>query len=292
MLDVRSMRPQTVSLAPSERSFLKWVGGKTRYASTLVAIAPDFSGTYREPFLGSAAVYFELRPTSSALSDANGELVVCFQQVKENPLDVMDLLDTMPNTPEYFDGVRRWSPADLSDLERAARVVYLNKTSFRGLWRVNRSGGFNTPYGAYDRPYYNRNTLLRASRALADATIVESDFEAAIDQAQPGDWVYLDPPYVPLGGWADFKRYTPGQFGEDDHVRLCVAMRRADSRGVFVTLTNSDTEFVHELFGAHFREARLATRRDINLVSRKRNSWDLVFTNYEPVVPERLAMVP
>ncbi|WP_239331521.1 Dam family site-specific DNA-(adenine-N6)-methyltransferase [Frankia sp. CiP3] len=279
-----------MSLTPSERSFLKWAGGKTRYASTLVALAPDFSGTYREPFLGSGAVYFELRPATSALSDANGELITCFRQVRDSPLEVMGLLDTMPNTPEYFESVRRQKPADLSDLERAARVIYLNKTSFRGLWRVNKKGEFNTPYGAYDRPYYNQNTLLRASKALTNATIIEADFETALDQAGPGDWVYLDPPYVPLGGWADFKRYTPGQFGENDHVRLCEAMRRADSQGAFVTLTNSETEFVHELFGAHFREARLATRRDINLVSSKRGSWDLVFTNYEPTVSGQIAL--
>ncbi|WP_239395752.1 Dam family site-specific DNA-(adenine-N6)-methyltransferase [Frankia sp. CiP3] len=277
-------------LTPSERSFLKWAGGKRRYASTLVALAPDFPGTYREPFLGSGAVYFELRPTTSTLSDANGELITCFQQVRDSPVEVMRLLNSMPNTPEYFESVRRQKPEDLSDLERAARVIYLNKTSFRGLWRVNKKGGFNTSYGAYDRPYYNQNTLLRASKALTNATITEADFEAAIDQAEPGDWVYLDPPYVPLGGWADFKRYTPGQFGESDHIRLCEAMRRADARGVFVALTNSETEFVRELFGAYFHEARLATRRDINIVSSKRGSWDLVFTNYEPAVPEQMTL--
>ena len=280
-----------MSLSPSERSFLKWAGGKTRYASTLVALAPDYGGIYREPFLGSGAVFFELRPSAAVLNDANSELVICFQQVRENPHGVMTLLDEMPNTPEYFEQTRRRSPAQLSDLERAARVIYLNKTSFRGLWRVNRRGEFNTPYGAYNRPYYNRNTLLRASKALTDASILESDFTGAVDDALPGDWVYLDPPYVPLGGWADFKRYTPDQFGESDHVRLCEAMRRADARGVFVTLTNSDTDFVREVFGPYFHTMRLATRRDINLISGRRGSWDLVLTNYEPKMPKDAALL-
>ena len=271
-----------MSLMPREKSFLKWAGGKTRYARTLASLAPSYTGCYREPFLGSGAVFFELAPRAAVLSDANGELMACFQAVAEDPHEVMRLLDGMPNTPEHFERVRRQHPADLSAKERAARVIYLNKTSFRGLWRVNRRGEFNTPYGAYDRPYYNRETLLRASKALASAQLMTYDFETALNQAEPGDWVYLDPPYVPLGGWADFKRYTPDQFGEEDHERLSRAMVRASGRGVFLALTNSDTSFVRDLFGSHFNTFRLATRRDINLQSAKRGSWDLVMTNYEP----------
>lgn len=270
-----------MSLMPRERSFLKWAGGKTRYAQTLVSLAPEYSGRYREPFLGSGAVFFELAPSTAVLSDANAELVTCFEAVAQDPHRIMRLLDKMPNTPEDFERVRRQHPGNLSREERAARVIYLNKTSFRGLWRVNRRGEFNTPYGAYNRPYYNRETLLRAAKALTAAEFKTCDFEAALDDAEPGDWVYLDPPYVPLGGWADFKRYTPDQFGEYDHERLCEAMVRASRRGVFVTLTNSDTDFVSNLFGSHFRTFRLATRRDINLQSAKRGSWDLVMTNYE-----------
>lgn len=272
-----------------EKSFLKWAGGKTRYATTLAALAPDYTGQYMEPFMGSAAVFFELAPPQACLSDANGELVRCFQAVKDDPHAVMKLLDEMPNNPEYFESVRRQEVDPLSLEERAARVIYLNKTSFRGLWRVNRKGQFNTPYGAYDRPYYNRDTVLRASKALANAELGNLDFEESIDRAEKGDWVYLDPPYVPLGGWADFKRYTPEQFGEADHVRLCKAMMRAGERGVFVTLTNSDTDFVRELFESQFAIYRLATRRDINLQAAKRKSWDLVITNYKLPAPEQVS---
>ncbi len=279
-----------MSLKSGEKSFLKWAGGKTRYAGILVQLAPKYSGCYREPFLGSAAVFFEHRPEVAVLSDANEELVTCFKIVASDPYDVMALLDQMPNTRDFFEEVRRQHPADLADLERAARVIYLNKTSFRGLWRVNKRNEFNTPYGAYDRPYYNQETLLRASKALAGATLNVADFETALDSAEQGDWVYLDPPYVPIGGWADFKRYTAAQFSESDHVRLCEAMRRADSRGVCVTLTNSDAPFVQELFGPHFQVMRLATRRDINLKSASRGSWDLVMTNYEPAIDLQLKL--
>src|ERR1043165_1780933 len=149
------------------RSFIKWAGGKTRYAAQLVAAAPPFTGRYWEPFMGSAAVFFELRPGKAVLSDANPELVACFRAVAAWPEAVMERLDALPNTAERFAEVRAQDSAGLRDVERAARVIYLNKTAFRGLWRVNRRGGFNAPYGAYDRPYYRRETLLAASAALA-----------------------------------------------------------------------------------------------------------------------------
>lgn len=282
LLRVTTMRLQTMSntRGGGGRSFLKWAGGKTRYADQLVAIAPKYSGRYWEPFMGSAAVFFELMPKQAVLSDANPELVVCFQQVAQHPEAIMELLDQMPNTPAFFDSVRKKHGPDLSDLERAARVIYLNKTAFRGLWRVNKKGQYNVPYGAYDRPYYNRDTMLAASRALKSAEVIEADFADILKKVEAGDWVYLDPPYIPLGGYSDFKRYTAGQFHESDQYRLAEAMKAASDRGVFLTMTNSDTPATREIF-AQFNVMRMATRRDINLNSAKRGSWDLVFTNYE-----------
>jgi DNA adenine methylase len=268
------------------RSFLKWAGGKTRYADKIAALAPPSYGRYFEPFMGSAAVFFELGPATASLSDANGELVICFQQVAKDPEKVMALLDGMPNNREYFNRVRSQDVELLSEVERAARVIYLNKTCFRGLWRVNRKGVYNVPYGAYDRPYYNRSTLLNASKDLQGVEIQKRDFTAALTEAKAGDWVYLDPPYIPLGGFADFKRYTAEQFGgENDQKRLADAMREAAGRGVNIAMTNSDTPLAREIF-AEFNMMRIATRRDINLHSERRGSWDLVFTTYE--VPRKI----
>jgi DNA adenine methylase len=261
------------------RSFIKWAGGKTRYATQLVAAAPPFTGRYWEPFMGSAAVFFELRPAKAVLSDANPELVACFQAVAAEPEAVMARLDAMVNTPEQFDLVRRQDPTGLDTIERAARVIYLNKTAFRGLWRVNRRGGFNAPYGAYDRPYYRRETLLEASQALAGADVRLCDFADALGEAAAGDWVFLDPPYLPEGGFADFKRYTSGQFRNADHERLAAEMHEASRRGVLLTMTNSDTDATRHIY-AGFRWTRMATRRDINLRAAARASFDLVLTNY------------
>ncbi|GAA4453881.1 DNA adenine methylase [Phytohabitans houttuyneae] len=280
-----TMGLQTISSTSATRgdgrSFIKWAGGKTRYADQLVAAAPPYEGCYWEPFMGSAAVFFELRPSKAVLSDANPELVACFRAVAQEPELVMAKLDQMPNTPEFFEQVRRQDPEELELHDRGARVIYLNKTAFRGLWRVNRKGQFNVPYGAYDRPYYNRRTLLTASKALSDAEIREADFDAAFKNSIKGDWIFLDPPYIPEGGYSDFKRYTSGQFHDHDHERLAEAMWEADKRGVFLMLTNSDTDATRAIFKG-FNVHRMATRRDINLQSAKRSSWDLVFTNYEP----------
>jgi DNA adenine methylase len=272
-----------------DRSFLKWAGGKTRYAATIAALAPRFTGTYWEPFMGSAAVFFELAPERAVLSDANEDLVICFQEVARAPHLIMDLLDAMPNTRSSYELVRKQDPSALTRPERAARVIYLNKTGFRGLWRVNRRNEFNVPYGAYERPYYNRERLLRASTALEGVALRHADYTEALQQAQPGDWIYLDPPYVPLGGYSDFKRYTAGQFYEDDHEHLADAMRGADARGVYLLLTNADTPLVRELYSG-FAMAPLPTRRDINLKADRRASTDLIVTNYDEFRQSRLAI--
>ena len=261
------------------KSFLKWAGGKSRSAELLVAMAPDYDGVFREPFMGSAAVFFEFEPERAVLSDANEDLVICFQEVKRDPFRVMALLDEMPNTREYYEEIRRVDRSTLTAQERAAWVIYLNKTGFRGLWRVNRQGEFNVPYGECTRPYYNRDTLLTASKVLQNGVVECKDFETALQDAEPGDWVYLDPPYVPTGAWGDFTRYTKGQFPAEDHRRLAALVRELTDRGVHILLTNADTPFVRELYEG-FAMTTLDTRRDIDLRSDQRNSSDLVVTNY------------
>lgn len=267
--------------------FLKWVGGKSRYATSIVEMFPDFTGTYFEPFMGSAAVYFALQPRKATLSDANAEVVRAFQQVTADPELVMAALDAMENTRERYLAIRAQEPESLSDLQRAARLIYLNKTSFRGLWRVNKRGQMNTPYGAYDRPLYNAQTMRACSTALQGAEIIESDFESVVSRAGAGDLVYLDPPYIPLGGWADFKRYTPEQFNAPDHERLAAAMQSASSRGALVLMSNSDTPTTREIYKA-FHASVMVTRRDINLRAASRASTDLILSNFEPSEPDAL----
>ena len=271
---------QTLAPTRATPSFLKWVGGKARYSSALIELMPNFSGTYYEPFLGSGAVFFALSPKHAVLSDANAEVVKAFQQVAENAELIMELLEGMENTKENYLNIRAQDIEDLSDLQRGARLIYLNKTCFRGLWRVNKRGQMNTPYGEYYRPLFNRETMLACQATLSNTEVIESDFEAVIERAGNGDFVYLDPPYIPLGGFADFKRYTPEQFNEPEHIRLAEAMRRATARGAYVLMTNSDTPKTREVYSG-FNYDTMNTRRDINLRAHGRASSDLLVSNYD-----------
>jgi DNA adenine methylase len=271
---------QTMSGSQDTRSFLKWVGGKARTASLLASLAPPGFSRYVEPFLGSGAVFFAVAPERALLGDLNEELIMCFQHVRDAPEEVMALLQAMPNTPEDFSRIRGQDSAQLSGLERAARVIYLNKTAFRGLWRVNRRGQFNVPYGAYDRPLFNPGTVRAASLALQAAKVNHANFDELLSAAEPGDWVYLDPPYVPAGGYSDFKRYTPSQFRADDHARLAELCRALDDRGIPFLLTNTNNAEARALYGG-FDLHVLPTRRDVNLNKLKRASTDLLVANYD-----------
>lgn len=230
--------------------------------------------------MGSAAVFFAIEPGKAVLSDINEDLVICLEGVKRDPFAVMDILDGMPNTKEYFESARRIDRTQLDGIDRAALVIYLNKTCFRGLWRVNARGEFNVPYGNYRRPYYNRDTLLKASKALQEATIRCWSYEQALRAAKRDDWIYLDPPYVPTGAWGDFTRYTPDRFPLDAQERLASAVRDVDERGIMFLLTNSDTPLVRELYSG-FPQWTFPTRRDIDLRAENRASRDLVIANYE-----------
>lgn len=269
-------------------SFLKWAGGKTRSAPVLAQLRPPAWDRWVEPFCGSAAVFFQLAPCRALLADANPDLIVALQRVAECPGTVMDILDSMPNSRTRFEFERAKTPERMKPNNRAARTVYLNKTAFRGLWRVNRQGRFNTPYGAYDRPLYNRATLLEASILLRSAEVRCADFRDVLVNAGEGDWVYLDPPYVPDRAWGDFTRYTAGQFGAEDHECLAALAKRAVDNGAHVMVTNSDMPEVRQLY-AEFHVAVLPTRRDIALKKSDRPSADLIATSY-PV--SHRALVP
>jgi len=271
------------------KSFLKWAGGKTRTAETLAALAPpEGFETYIEPFCGSAAVFFVALPDRAVLADANEDLIVCLQEVARDAEAVMVAVDSHPKRKEHYLAVRSQDPTTLTRTERAARTLYLNKMAFRGLWRVNRSGQFNVPWGNYEtRRVYDRDGLLLAASALQAADIRHDDFREILLKAEPGDWVYLDPPYVPDRAWGDFTRYTSAQFGPADQrdlAELCAELDRNDVRWL---LTNSDTKLVRELY-AGFSMHVLPTRRDITLQSADRESVDLVVANY--VLPHHDAL--
>lgn len=264
--------------------FLKWAGGKTQLLYSLSSHVPSNFGKYIEPFLGGGAFFFYLQPNRAILADSNEELINCFQAVQRNVKQVIKKLLLYKNTKEFYYTVRGLEPNSLSKTERAARFIYLNRTCFNGLYRVNKKGQFNVPYGKYKNPTIcDENKLLKAHLALQGAQIICQDYKKVIKKyAKPGDFIYFDPPYYPVSKYSDFKRYTKDFFYEDDHIDLANLFRHLFEKGCFVLLTNSNCEFVKELY-KDFNYTIIDTKRVINKYPSRRNSGqDLIVTATKP----------
>jgi DNA adenine methylase len=249
------------------RPFLKWVGGKGQLLGQMGPLLPPRYGRYFEPFVGGAALFFSLRPPRATLTDVNAELVDCYRAVREHVEDVIHALDQHRYEEEHYYAVRAKDPAVLSLAARAARTIFLNKTGFNGLYRVNRSGRFNVPFGRYVNPGFRHPdslaNLRACARALRDVTIEVRDFTDVLRRARAGDFVYFDPPYVPVSTTSDFTSYVPGGFGADDQARLAGVFAKLAAKGVHVMLSNSDTPEVRALY-ARFRIDRVLASRSVN----------------------------
>jgi DNA adenine methylase len=256
------------------RPFVKWAGGKRRLLEELLEGVPPGFRRYHEPFVGGGALFFGLagriaRPGQWAtLSDANIRLVRTWRAV-QNDVEglILRLRDyAEAHTEEQFYAVRAIDVDAFSDdSDVAAWFIYLNKTAYNGLYRVNRKGGFNVPVGRYADPQIcDPEGLRSASRALRGAHIEHSGFDGVLDRALPGDFVYFDPPYVPASGTADFTKYTADGFTLHDQARLRDVAAALKARGVHVLLSNSDTEPVRELYGRGFDHRTVLCGRAIN----------------------------
>lgn len=260
---------------------LKWAGGKQGIADRLVAYFPSTFDRYFEPFVGGGSVLFTLQPSKAVVGDANKWLMDTYEAIREDQARVAKLLDGMDNSREEFMRIRQVLPETLPLLQRAAHLIYLNKTCFRGLFRVNRRGQFNVPYGKYNRRYYAPDNLQAVARVLKDVELRHGDFELCLHDVAEQDFVYMDPPYYKLGGYSDFNRYTKDQFRENDHFRLAALCRELDMRGARWAVSNSNTPLIHELFEGYHLTV-LGNRREINLNSRNRDITELLITNYVP----------
>jgi DNA adenine methylase len=215
------------------RPFVKWAGGKTALLPTLRRFIPSWYGKYFEPFVGGGAFFFDLEPDTAVLSDSNEELIRCYKIVRDKPAALLRALSALEVSETDFYDIRGTDPAHLPSVDRAARFIYLNKTCFNGLYRVNRAGQFNTPFGHYKRATLAEDSKLKAaSRALKTAKLVCGDYaDLLLNDAVAGDFVYFDPPYHPVSEYSDFKRYTKTQFRHADHVRLAEAIPAESARG-------------------------------------------------------------
>lgn len=291
MLSVNQPQP-TNALPRASRPLLKWAGGKTQMIPSLIQAMPRNFNNYIEPFIGGGALFFHLAPNTSVIADSNPELINLYQQVAKDYEPVLKLLEKMPNIEEFFYQERSKRFEDLAPIPAAARTFYLNRTCFNGLFRVNKSGGFNVPFGKYKEPKIADAELFKsASEALARATIVLGDYKQVLQRhAKKGDLVFLDPPYLPISQYSDFQRYTKEQFYEEDHRELAAEVSRLSELGCYVLLTNSNHPLVHEMY-SDFHIEVLSTKRNINSNAALRKGQD-VLVSALPKTRRNLKTVP
>jgi DNA adenine methylase len=256
---------------PTAKPFLRWAGGKTRLLGAIMPFVPDKFRNYHEPFLGSGAMFFALRNRARGcyLADLNKELVNLWRVVQAEPKKLYQHLIPYlhrQGEDEYY-VVRDESPDD--HLERAARFFFLNQTAWNGLWRENRWGVFNVPWGA--RPFrgIDPDFLASVSLALQDVSIQEEDFRQAVKRAKKGDFVYLDPPYLPISDTSKFAGYNGTRFRRSDLEELAALCRELTGRGIHWVVSNRDNEHIRDIF-SHARLIPFTTRRSV-AAQNKRN---------------------
>ncbi len=265
--------------------FLKWAGGKSQLLTTYAQFFPAKFNHYYEPFIGAGAVFFRLASSRTqfraTISDCNAELINCYLTIKGDVQSVIDELKHFENDEELFYAVRAQQPAKMTRAERTARMIFLNKTCFNGLYRVNSKGQFNVPFGKYKNPkILDVDNLLAVSEKLSRVEIMHSSFEQVLKTARKGDFVYFDPPYVPLNNTANFTSYTQHCFGLREQELLAETFAELDKRGCYVMISNSDTKIVRDLY-RNFHLHLVKATRAINCRADKRGQIsEIVVTNY------------
>lgn len=254
------------------KPFVKWAGGKRQLIDVLIANVPKKYNTYIEPFVGGGALFFVLRPQKAVISDINAELINAYKVVKNKVNDLLASLKRQKNEEEYFYKIRAVNPQMLTQVQRASRFIYLNKTCFNGLYRENSKGEFNAPFGRYKNPNIaDASNLYAVSRYLKSEKIkiYNQDYTATTLMAKKGDFVYFDPPYHPLSSTASFTKYTKGDFTAKDQEKLSKVFKTLAKRGCHVMLSNSNTDFIKSLYKG-YKIIEIEANRFINCKAEKR----------------------
>lgn len=278
-------------LEEKPKPFVKWVGGKRQLLKQfrdLGLYPPEnfdpITNTYFEPFVGGGAVFFDLLPETAYLSDLNNELVVTYNVIKNDVENLIKSLKKHKLDKEYFLKIRAQNPEKLSDLNTASRFIYLNRTCFNGMYRVNSKGGFNVPFGKYTNPLIcDESNLRKASKALKNVEIKKQDYKEVLKKAKKGDFIYFDPPYYPISKTASFTSYTSESFLDKEQIELRDTFVELHKRGCFVMLSNSDTPLINKIYSEPkgLRITKVQAGRAINSDASKRGKiTEVLVTNY------------
>ncbi|MCV6608132.1 MAG: DNA adenine methylase [Campylobacterales bacterium] len=268
------------------KPFIKWVGGKRQLIPEIEKRLPKKFNNYIEPFIGGGALLFYLKPFNAIINDYNPELTNVYSVVKNSLNELVEDLKTHENNPEYYYKIRSKdrnpSYINESEVKRASRFIYLNKTGFNGLYRVNRNGEHNVPFANYENPkILDEENLNECSHYLKNVQILNGDFEKAVkENTKEGDFIYFDPPYVPINTTSSFTSYTDQGFDEDMQIRLKELCEYIDSIGGYFLLSNSDTDLVRELY-KNFKIDRVLASRSVNSDGEKRGKvYEVLVKNY------------
>ncbi len=243
-------------IADKAKPFVKWVGGKRQLLTQFrlrnlfpPELFDSTKNTYFEPFVGGGAVFFDLLPKHAVLSDMNNELVTTYNVIKNDVESLVKSLKKHKVNKEYFLKIRAQDVSKLSDVEIASRFIYLNRTCFNGLYRVNKAGGFNVPFGQNKNPLIcDEVNLERVSKALKNVTIKHQDYKEVLRKAKKGDFIYFDPPYYPMSKTASFTSYTKDAFLDKEQIELRDIFVELHKRGCLVMLSNSDAPFINKIY--------------------------------------------
>jgi len=278
------------------KPILKWAGGKRQLLPKITPHIPDDIGTYIEPFVGGAAVLLHLQPKNAIINDYNEELINVYRTVKNNPEQLLVELQKHSSNnsefgKEYFYQIRKWDRnpneflSEYSDVERAGRIIYLNKTCFNGLFRVNSQGQFNTPYGKYINPnIINKPSIMALHNYLNenDIKIMQGDYKESLKNLPENSFVYLDPPYLPISSSSSFTGYTDNGFSLEDQIELKHQCDLLNKQGIRFLMSNSNHKKIHELYSSYHVDDTVSAKRNINSKGNLRGHInEVLIKNYE-----------
>ena len=269
------------------KPFLRWAGGKTRSIPFLEKHLPTNLSSmhkYYEPFIGAGSLFFHIKPSKAILSDTNKDLIECYETVQKRPDAISTYLEQhLSNTCEgYYYKMREKYNTSKHSIARAALFIYLNKTCFNGIWRVNKKGEFNVPYGFKEPPALpSKEKLQNVSMYLSNAELIHGDYKEVVKTAKIDDFIYFDPPYLPLNGTSCFTHYTRDRFTKDDHVELAHLAKKLTSKGCYVLISNAESPHIRYLYEDCINIFELEVTRCIRSDGKRYKVKEVAITNYD-----------